>query len=104
MTDTFAEAANAGILEQCVREHLEVINDSCRRHPTSPRDAGVADPAAFIADPLRLDSIELVDREEGYLVVSGGGQAGLRLEFYAEDNIGEWVQMDMLENFGGEPE
>lgn len=92
---TFADIINAGNHDEIITNWLDGINNSCKKHPTNPRDAGVVNPEAFITDPLVLVSIDLEDREIGNMTVRGGGREWTA-EFDADDNVGEWVQMDLL--------
>ena len=58
-TMTFANAINSNNVEAKVQQALDIINDACRQNPDSPRDAGVKDPAKFIAHPLKLVNVEV---------------------------------------------
>ena len=91
---TFADLVNFGSVAELQRKFDE-INEACRRHPNSPRDAGVVSPALFVAHPLRVVSMDLVDRDEGFVVVdSPFGEK--TVPFVADDVVDEWVNDDLL--------
>jgi hypothetical protein len=96
--ETFADVVNTGDLHAQITAYMEEINKLCRESP-NPRDCGVVNPSAIVADPIRLVGIELEDGELGYATVAGGGLAEpVRVEFNCDDLVSEWVQMDMLDH------
>ena len=96
--NTFADYINGGDVRAAVTEQLEDINKACREHPDNPRDSGVSNAKAFIDDPLRLVSLDLEDSEIGIATVSGGGTT-VTLDFDADEDVSEWVSMNLLELF-----
>lgn len=97
---TFAKAINSNSVEAKVQKALDIINDACRQNPDNPRDAGVKDPAKFIAHPLKLVKVEVEDRDTGTLTVdSAWGRK--TVEFSADDSIQEFVDGELLEALAG---
>ena len=96
--ETFAEAIDRGNLHALLGELIEETNAACRRHPNSGRDAGVYNPRSILADPLRLDRVELTGQHEGYVLLSGGGVVEVAAPFKADNNVCEWSQTDMLDH------
>jgi hypothetical protein len=97
MIATFSDAVNSGAdLAGLVQAALDDINGACRRHPDSPRDAGVLNPRRFVEHPLRLVRVDLIDRDSGEMVVdSPWGEK--TATFSADDDISEFCGMDLME-------
>jgi len=115
---TFAKAIQRNRVEAAVQKTIDSINKSCRENPDSPRDAGVRNPKRFITHPLKLVKVEIWEPlpEECVLTTATGekvhykpspGPAGelivdsawgeKRVEFWADDIIDEFVQMELME-------
>lgn len=95
---TFADVVNSGRdLHLYVQKAFDTLNKACLQHPTSPRDAGVNNPAKVNSDPFKVLKVDLEDSEMGYALVRGCGVEN-KIVFSADDDVFEWMN-DVLQEF-----
>jgi hypothetical protein len=99
---TFMDVVNSGgdllsIVQMVCDAENKFQADAAARKQSGNQEQ--QDPQNPVMEPIRVDAVDLEDRDMGYAVISGGGLAApVKVPFSAHEVISEWWHSEVMVN------